>query len=161
MSDKSFSVFRPGSYIGKTFREIEDAKIFGPRVFPRAKRGKWNARYRLEYEGGIGDENPYSTEVGFFDDRRSCYFLIQKRHMEKGLRMSEAEVIGHLYKVAGEGEWGSGKDSNGTLYEYKLKKKERVLLAFHTPNFRQLLIFTPKVSPNLDGMSASPMVLLR
>jgi hypothetical protein len=161
MSEESFSVFQPASYIGKTHKEIENAKIFGPLLFPRAKMGKWNARHRLVYEGGLRDENPYITEVGFFDDKLSCYFLIQKRPMERGLKMNDAEVLGHLYKVAGEGEWSVGKPSNGILYDYKLKKKKHSLLAFHTPNFRQLLIFSPQVSPNLDGLSAAPLALLR
>lgn len=161
MSIESFSVFRPGSFIGSTFKTIEDAKIFGRRVYPRAKSGKWNARHRLEFAGGLRDENPYLTEVGFFDDKRACYFLIQKQSMQKGLKMNDAEIFSQLCKVACEGEWDRGKKSNGTLYQYKLKNKKRALLAFHTPNFRQLLVFSPGLSPNLDGLSASPLALLR
>ena len=162
-SNDVFSVFQLDAWVGKTWKEIEDAGIFGKRVFKNAKKGKWNAAHRLEFAGGMGkDENPYLTEVGFLKDRLAAYFLIQKQSLQKGLRLNEAEIQSQLYKIASAGEWSvDSDDSTGKLYQYTVGKKKRVLLGYRTPNFRQVLVYSPKVSPNLDGKTSAPTSLLR
>lgn len=161
-------MFTFGSYVGKTFKEIEDAQIFGKNVFSKARQGKWNTKRRLQYDRrlrGTGkDQNPYIMEVGFFDDKLAAYFIIQKRSLERGLRMNSVEVTGLLYKVASDGVWrvdAGEAGSKGTSYQFAVGRKKGVLFAFHTPNKRQLLIYTPDVAPNLGGMSAAASALLR
>lgn len=159
--------FREGTFIGSSFKDIEEKGIFGRLVFKKAKMGKWNTPHRLEYAGGLRDENPYVTEVGFFTNKEAAYFLIQKRGLARGSKMSKQEVVSHLKRVARGGNWDDGVkgkkgDHSGTLYTYthKVDSKMFRLFGYRTHNSRQVLIYVPSVSPNLGGTSRAPLVLL-
>ncbi len=162
---KAEEKFRAGTFIGKTFNEIEEAGIFGRRLYPRAKRGKWNLPHRLEYAGGLQDANPYLTEVGFFANKEAAYFLIRKRTVARGQRMNQAEILSHLERVAPGGKWDDGARGEfpGTLYTYRHKAESITfrLFGYRTHNSRQILIFPPSVSPNLEGRTRAPRVFLR
>ena len=126
--------------------------------------GKWNVRHRLEYAGGLRDENPYLTEVGFFESKAAAYFLIRKRSLGRGQTMNPAEIVSHLERVAPGGKWDSGAkgDFPGTLYTYEHKEGSIVfrLFGYLTRSRRQILIYPPSVSPNLEGRTRAPRVFL-
>jgi hypothetical protein len=157
-------VFRAGTFIGKSFKEIEDVGFFGSRLFKKAMMGRWNIPHRLDYSGGLLDENPYLTEVGFFKNKEAAYFMIRKRALARGQSMNQAEIISHLSRVASGGNWDSGKKGEypGTLYRYTHTVSSLTfrLFGYLTHSSKQLLIYPPSVSPNLDGRTKAPRVFL-
>ena len=168
------AIFRMGTWIGKSFEEIESSGVFGERITPRVRQGSWNVPHRLDYAGKIGSSDPYETHIGFFENKETAYILFQKRSLAQGNTLNDAEVRGLLFKVASGGDWKevaegdqrplrhgdenpSGPDFAGTFYEYSHTNDDTFrLFAFRLHNKKQLLIWPPVVTPNLFGSSFAP-----
>ncbi|HQW29841.1 MAG TPA: hypothetical protein PK529_11685 [Verrucomicrobiales bacterium] len=165
-----YSVFRAGTFVGSGYEQIEASGFFGRRLLPRAQMGKWNVPYKLEFSERFANKNPYITEVGFFENREAAYFLIAKHSMESGMKLNGAEVQSLLYKVARGGAWvakpaseNSDDYNGGEFHEYTHTSSGDSfrLFAFVPQSRRQVLIYSPLVSPNLGGSSAAPGVILK